>query len=80
MLNNTKVIPARLLGEREGTGGHVEVLLLKERSGCLGDTGKAWQKCKPGQRLSFGDGLLKAEVLETVEEGNRLIRLNMRVF
>ncbi len=75
VLNNTRVIPARLLGEREGTGAHVEVLLLKRHEGdvweCLVKPGK---KCRPGNRLVFGDGLLKAEVLETVEEGNRLIR------
>lgn len=75
VLNNTKVIPARLLGEREGTGGHVEVLLLKRKEADVWETlVKPGKKCKPGQRLSFGGGLLKAEVLETVEEGNRLIR------
>ena len=75
VLNNTKVIPARLLGEREGTGAHVEVLLLKRHEGDVWETlVKPGKKCKPGNRLSFGDGLLKAEVLETVEEGNRLIR------
>ncbi len=75
VLNNTKVIPARLLGEREGTGAHVEVLLLKRREGDVWETlVKPGKKCKPGNRLVFGDGLLKAEVLETVEEGNRLIR------
>ena len=74
MLNNTKVIPARLLGEREGTGAHVEVLLLKRREGDVWETlVKPGKKCKPGTRLVFGDGLLRAEVLETVEEGNRLI-------
>lgn len=75
VLNNTKVIPARLLGEREGTGAHVEVLLLKRREADVWETlVKPGKKCRPGTRLSFGDGLLKAEVLETVEEGNRLIR------
>ena len=75
VLNNTKVIPTRLLGEREGTGGHVEVLLLKRKEADVWETlVKPGKKCKPGQRLTFGDGLLKAEVLETVEEGNRLIR------
>ena len=75
VLNNTKVIPARLLGEREGTGGHVEVLLLKRKEADVWETlVKPGKKCKPGQHLTFGDGLLKAEVLETVEEGNRLIR------
>ncbi len=74
VLNNTKVIPARLLGEREGTGAHVEVLLLKRREGDVWETlVKPGKKCKPGTRLVFGNGLLKAEVLETVEEGNRLI-------
>ena len=75
VLNNTKVIPARLLGEREGTGAHVEVLLLKRREADVWETlVKPGKKCKPGTRLVFGDGLLGAEVLETVEEGNRLIR------
>ena len=74
VLNNTKVIPARLLGEREGTGGAVEVLLLKRREGDVWETlVKPGRKCRPGQRLSFGDGLLKAEVLDVVEEGNRLV-------
>ncbi len=74
VLNNTKVIPARLLGEREGTGAHVEVLLLKRHEGDVWETlVKPGKKCRPGSRLVFGDGLLKAEVLEMVEEGNRLI-------
>lgn len=74
VLNNTKVIPARLLGEREGTGGAVEVLLLKRREGDVWETlVKPGRKCKPGQRLSFGGGLLKAEVMDVVEEGNRLV-------
>ncbi len=75
VLNNTKVIPARLLGEREGTGAHVEVLLLKRHEGDVWETlVKPGKKCRPGNRLSFGDGLLRAQVLETVDEGNRLIR------
>ncbi len=75
VLNNTKVIPARLLGEREGTGGHVEVLLLKRKEENIWETlVKPGKKCKPGSRLVFGNGILKAEVLETVDEGNRLIR------
>lgn len=74
VLNNTKVIPARLLGEREGTGGHVEVLLLKRLEADVWETlVRPGKKCKPGQRLKFGGGILKAEVLETVEDGNRLI-------
>lgn len=75
VLNNTKVIPARLLGERAGTGAHVEVLLLKRRSGDIWETlVRPGKKCKPGTELTFGDGLLRARVLETVEEGNRLVR------
>ena len=75
VLNNTKVIPARLLGERDGTGAHVEVLLLKRREGDVWETlVKPGRKCRPGDRLVFGGGLLCAQVLETVEEGNRLIR------
>ena len=75
MINNTKVIPARLIGEREGTGGKVEVLLLKRRSDNVWETlVKPGKKARPGMRLSFGDGLLHAEVQEVVDEGNRLIR------
>lgn len=75
VLNNTKVIPARLLGVREGTGAHVEVLLLKRKEKDVWETlVKPGKKCRPGNRLVFGDGLLKAEVLETVDEGNRLVR------
>lgn len=74
VLNNTKVIPARLLGEKEDTGAHVEVLLLKRREGDIWETlVKPGKKCRTGARLSFGGGLLKAEVLDTVEGGNRLI-------
>ncbi len=75
VLNNTKVIPARLLGVKEETGAHVEVLLLKRREGNVWETlVKPGRKCRPGTRLVFGEGLLLAEVLDTVEEGNRLIR------
>ena len=75
VLNDTKVIPARLLGQREKTGGHVELLLLKRRQDHIWETlAKPGKKCRPGTRISFGDGLLTAEVLKTVEEGNRLVR------
>ncbi|MCR4791467.1 MAG: tRNA preQ1(34) S-adenosylmethionine ribosyltransferase-isomerase QueA [Lachnospiraceae bacterium] len=77
VLNNTRVIPARLLGVREGTGGHVEVLLLKRLTGTDWETlVRPGKSCRPGQKLEFGDGLLKAEVLETVEGGNRIIRFS----
>ena len=75
VLNNTKVIPARLLGVKEDTGAHVEVLLLKRHEKDVWETlVKPGKKCKPGARLSFGDGRLRAQVLDTVDEGNRLIR------
>lgn len=75
VLNNTKVIPARLLGVKADTGAAVEVLLLKRKEKDLWETlVKPGKKCRPGAKLSFGDGLLEAEVLEVLEEGNRLIR------
>lgn len=75
VLNDTKVIPARLLGEREDTGAAVEVLLLKRREKDVWETlVKPGKKARPGMQLVFGGGLLHAEVLEIVEEGNRLIR------
>ncbi|SOY29730.1 S-adenosylmethionine:tRNA ribosyltransferase-isomerase [Acetatifactor muris] len=75
VLNNTKVIPARLLGVRADTGAHVEVLLLKRQEGNVWETlVKPGKKCRPGAKLSFGEGLLGAEILEVTEEGNRLIR------
>ena len=75
VLNNTKVIPARLLGQKEDTGAAVEVLLLKRRSGDVWETlVRPGKKCRPGARLVFGDGVLLAEVLEVVEDGNRLVR------
>lgn len=77
VLNNTKVIPARLLGVKEDTGAAVEVLLLKRRENDIWETlVKPGKKMRPGAKLSFGDGLLKAEVQEIVEEGNRLIRFS----
>ena len=75
VLNNTKVIPARLLGQKADTGAAVEVLLLKRQNADVWETlVRPGKKCRPGTRLSFGDGILQAEVLEVVEEGNRLIR------
>ena len=75
VLNDTKVIPARLIGEREETGGKVEVLLLKRGEDNVWETlVKPGKKARPGTRLVFGGGLLRAEVVDIVEEGNRLIR------
>ena len=75
VINNTKVIPARLYGVKEDTGAQVEILLLKRMEGDVWETlVKPGKKARPGARLSFGDGLLKAEVLDIVDEGNRRIR------
>ena len=63
VINDTKVIPARLLGVKEDTGAHVEVLLLKRRENDIWETlVKPGKKCRPGAVLSFGDGLLKGTV------------------
>ncbi|NBK91462.1 tRNA preQ1(34) S-adenosylmethionine ribosyltransferase-isomerase QueA [bacterium 1XD21-13] len=75
VVNNTKVIPARLMGVKEGTGAGIEVLLLKRCEDNVWETlVKPGKKARPGARISFGDGLLVGEVLEVVEEGNRRIR------
>ena len=77
VLNNTKVIPARLLGVKEDTGASVEVLLLKRRENDIWETlVKPGKKMRSGAKLSFGDGLLRAEVLEVVDEGNRLVQFH----
>ncbi|ABN52193.1 MAG TPA: tRNA preQ1(34) S-adenosylmethionine ribosyltransferase-isomerase QueA [Hungateiclostridium thermocellum] len=75
VLNDTRVIPARLLGEKEGTGGKIEFVLLKRINGDVWEVIlKPGKKAKPGARFVFGNGELKAEVIEIVEEGNRLVR------
>ncbi len=75
VLNNTKVLPARLLGVKEDTGAAVEVLLLKRRSGDVWEAlVKPGKKLRPGAKVSFGGGLLRAEILEIEAEGNRLVR------
>lgn len=75
VLNDSRVLPARLYGEKEETGSFVEFLLLTQH----GD--KVWEiicrpgkKCKPGARFSFGGGRLKAEILEVLEDGNRIVQ------
>lgn len=85
VVNDTKVIPARLHGLKEGTEAHIEVLLLKrmeQKDGtCAAGESVIWEtlvkpgkKARPGTKINFGDGLLTGEVLEIAEEGNRLIR------
>ncbi|MBQ2089339.1 MAG: tRNA preQ1(34) S-adenosylmethionine ribosyltransferase-isomerase QueA [Lachnospiraceae bacterium] len=75
VVNNTKVIPARLYGSRENTGGKVEILLLKRVSDDVWETlVKPGKKARVGDRIEFGEGLLKAEIIDVVEEGNRLVR------
>ena len=77
VVNNTKVIPARLIGHKPDTGAAIEVLLLKRRDAHVWETlVKPGKKMRPGARVTFGDGLLNAEVLDVVEEGNRLIRFD----
>ena len=77
VLNNTKVIPARLMGVKEDTGAAIEVLLLKRRDNDVWETlVKPGKKARPGAKIVFGDGCLRAEVLDVEEEGNRLIRFD----
>ena len=77
VINDTKVIPARLIGKKEGTGAAIEVLLLKRKE----DMVNTWEvlvkpgkKAKPGTRINFGNGKLVGEVIDIVEEGDRLIQ------
>ncbi len=75
VINDTKVIPARLIGAKEGTGASVELLLLKRKEEKVWETlVKPGKKARVGTRISFGNGLLVAEVIDIVEEGNRLVR------
>ncbi len=75
VLNNTRVLPARLIGAKEGTGAKIEVLLLKRKQDNVWETlVKPGKKARPGARIVFGDKLLVGEVIDVVEEGNRLIR------
>lgn len=77
VLNDTKVIPARLYGTKEQTGAVIEILLLKRISDtdweCLVKPGK---KCRVGAKINFGDGILSGEIIDVVQEGNRIIRFS----
>ncbi len=75
VLNDTRVIPARLLGEKEGTGGKIEFVLLKNAGGDIWEVIlKPGKRARPGARFVFGNGELKAEIIDVVDEGNRLVR------
>ena len=77
VLNDTRVIPARLLGVKEDTGAAVEVLLLKRREKDVWEAlVRPGKKLRPGARVTFGDGRLRAEILDVVEEGNRLVQFS----
>lgn len=77
VINDTRVIPARLYGSKVGTNAGIEILLLKRKENNIWETlVKPGKKAKPGTKISFGDGLLIAEVLDVVEEGNRLIQFS----
>ena len=77
VINDTKVLPARLYGNKVGTDAKIEVLLLKRREKDVWETlVKPGKKCKPGTVINFGDGILTGEVIDVVEEGNRLIKFN----
>ena len=77
VINDTRVIPARLYGHKEETGALIEILLLKRRENdiweCLVTPGK---KARPGAKITFGDGILKGEIIDIVDEGNRLIQFH----
>ena len=77
VINDTKVIPARLYGRKVGTDAAIEILLLKRKENDIWETlVKPGKKCKPGTVISFGDGILTGEVIDVVEEGNRLIQFH----
>lgn len=77
VINNTKVIPARLFGVKEGTQAKIEILLLKRKENDIWETlVKPGKKAKPGTKIIFGEGILVGEVLEVVEDGNRLIQFH----
>lgn len=77
VINNTKVLPARLIGVKEETGAKIELLLLKRRENDIWETlVKPGRKARRGAKISFGDGLLKGEIIDEVEEGNRLVQFS----
>ena len=79
VINDTKVIPARLFGIKKDTGAKIEILLLKRRENDIWETLlRPGKKCRPGTVIEFGEGLLSGTVVETVDDGNRLIRFSYK--
>ena len=79
VINDTKVIPARLFGIKNDTGAKIEILLLKRRENDIWETlVRPGKKCRPGTVIEFGEGLLSGTVVETVDDGNRLIRFSYK--
>lgn len=77
VINDTKVIPARLIGAKEDTGAKIEILLLKRKENDIWETlVKPGKKCRPGAKVVFGSGELRAEILEVLEDGNRLVQFS----
>lgn len=77
VMNDTRVIPARLYGVKEGTGGKIEFLLLNRKNRDEWEVIlRPGKKAKPGARFVFGDGMLTAEVIDTVNDGNRIVRFS----
>lgn len=79
ILNDTRVLPARLYGEKEETGAHVEFLLLNQKENDVWEviTGPG-RRAKVGARFTFGNGILRAEILEVLENGNRIARFDFK--
>ena len=75
VMNDSRVLPSRLLGHREGTGGGAELLLLEQKGKDLWETlARPGKKLRPGSRVVLGEGLLTGEIVDTLEGGNRLVR------
>lgn len=75
VLNNTKVIPARLIGNREGKEGTIELLLLKRKEGDIWETlARPGKKLRTGARVTFGEGKLTGEIVDVLSDGNRLVK------
>ena len=80
VINNTKVIPARLYGVKEGTEAKIEILLLKRKENDIWETlVKPGKKCKIGTKIVFGEGILTGEVIDIVEEGHRTLHISFRI-